>query len=186
MSEGLKDNPTQKLICVDLNGRETGKVVDRKTAHTAPGVKHLAIQILVFNSKKEFILHERPMTKVGGGVLDAPTTHVLVGETPAQAAARCLKSEYGIPDGQEIRIVAGYSYERDYFDGTCENEFCLAAYTLYDGKIVPNKAQVVTIVRIPTWEVVEDLILRPENYPPWFKDTVRVVKDDIDGGTFFL
>ena len=57
------------MICVNPDGRQTGRVVDRKTAHTSPGVKHLAIQILVFNSKKEMILQERPMRKVGGGAL---------------------------------------------------------------------------------------------------------------------
>ena len=185
MSSGLQDNPTQRLICVDRDGRETGRVVDRKTAHSTPGVKHLAIQVLVFNSKGELVLHERPMTKVGGGVLDAPTTHVLAGETPVAAAARCLKNEYGITERLEIQILKGYSYDRDYGDGSCENEFCLSAFAVYDGEVRPNKAQAVRVVNLPVKEVVQELVTRPENFPVWFRDTVRTVKADPEGGKLF-
>ena len=186
MSIALKDSPTQSLICVDPSGRETGRVVDRKTAHTTPGVKHLAIQILVFNSRKEIVLHERPMTKVGGGVLDAPTTHVLAGETHAQAAARCLKNEYGIGEGLKVSILKGFAYDKDYGDGSCENEFCLSAFVVYDGPIIANKEQVVKVVRLPAKEVVQDLIARSENFPVWLKDTVRMVMQDPDGRLFFV
>jgi isopentenyldiphosphate isomerase len=185
MSIALKDNPAQRLICVDLDGRETGRVVDRKTAHSTPGVRHLAIQILVFNSEKELVLHERPMTKVGGGVLDSPTTHVLSGETPAGAAERCLRNEYGISEKLKVKILKGFAYDRDYGDGSCENEFCLSAFVVYDGEIRPDREQIVRIVRLPAREVVRDLIARPENFPVWFKETVRFVKDDPEGARFF-
>ncbi|MDE1865363.1 MAG: NUDIX domain-containing protein [Candidatus Micrarchaeota archaeon] len=185
MSQGLQDNPTQRLICVDHDGRETGRVVDRRSAHTAPGVKHLAVQILVLNSKGEIILHERPMTKVGGGVLDAPTTHVMAGETHMEAAVRCLKNEYGIAGRHRITILGGFSYEKDYGDGSCENEFCLAAYVVYDGIITPNGKEVPRVVRLPCPEFIQELISGPENFPPWLKDTVRIVRSDQNGGRLF-
>lgn len=176
---------SQNLICVDYSGRETERIIDRKTAHTSPGIRHLAIQIVVFDSDNEIILHERPFEKVGGGVLDAPTTHVLQGETPVQAAHRCLKNEYGIAKA-EISIVGGFAYEKDYGNGSCENEFCLAAFALYDGKIIPDKQEVVRIVRLPATEVVQELVMRPENFPPWLKGTMGLVKADILGRRFFV
>ena len=186
MVSKLEDNPTQKLICVDADGKETGRIVDRKTAHTAPGVKHLAIQILVFNSKGELILHERPHRKVGGGVLDAPTTHVLAGEKPSAAAVRCLKNEYGISARIDIRVLKGFAYEHEYDDGSCENEFCLAAFAIYDGKISPNKKEVIKVVHMATKEALQELVVRPENFPVWLKDTVRIVKNDEEGARFFF
>jgi isopentenyldiphosphate isomerase len=179
------DNPTQKLVCVDIDGRETGRVVDRRTAHTSPGVKHLAVQILVFTFKKEVILHERPMTKVGGGVLDAPTTHVWPGETHQQAAARCLKGEYGINAELQIKMLKGYTYDRSYDDGSCENEFCIAGFALYDGMVFPNKDHVVKIVRMPVKELMMELVSRPEIFPVWLRDTVRIVKEDPQARRFF-
>ncbi len=186
MGAGLQDNPTQRLICVDMDGRETGRIVDRKTAHSTPGVKHLAIQVLVFNSKGELILHERPMAKVGGGVLDAPTTHVLAGETPMEAAGRDLRNEYGISGKLDIRMLRGFPYYHDYGDGSCENEFCFSAFLVYDGPIRPNREEVARVVRLPAREVVQDLVARPENFSVWFKDTVRVVMADGEGGRLFV
>ena len=103
MSKGLEDKPSQEMILVNSEGKETGSIMDRKTCHTTPGIKHLAIQILLFNANNELILHERPLKKVGGGVLDSPTTHVLNGETPESAARRCLLDEYGV--SEEIPIT---------------------------------------------------------------------------------
>jgi isopentenyl-diphosphate delta-isomerase len=183
---GLEDRPAQRLVCVDDYGRETGRVVDRKTAHTNPGIKHLAIQILVFNSGGEMVLHVRAMTKVGGGVLDAPTTHVWPGETPTQAAERCLRDEYGITDRLKIKILGGFAYYNDYGDGSCENEFCLAAFTVYDGGIIPNRDDAVRIVRLPVKEVVQELVTRPELFPVWLKETVTIVKKDFEGRRLFL
>lgn len=176
MSIALQDKPTQKLICVDNNGKATGKIIDRKSAHSTPGVKHLAIQILVFNSKKELVLHERPNKKVGGGVLDAPTTHILEGEKPTDAALRCLKNEYGITDKPPIQILEGYTYDRDYGDGSCENEFCLAAFTRYSGKITPNKEEVIRMVNINAEQVAKEIELDSNHYPVWFGKTVAIVK----------
>jgi isopentenyl-diphosphate delta-isomerase len=185
MNTSLQDNPKQRLVCVDTSGRETGMTIDRKTGHATPGIKHLAIQVLVFNSRKELILHKRPHNKVGGGVLDAPTTHVLFEEKPADAALRCLKDEYGITEKIRLTILGGYSYEKDYGDGSCENEFCISAFAIYDGKISPNKAQMTKLVNIPAKKVSGELRSDPDVYSPWFKETVNTVKADRLGSKLF-
>lgn len=184
MSAGLSDNPAQQLIGVDSAGRETGKTIDRKSAHIAPGHKHFAIQVLVFNSKNELVLHERPINKVGGGVLDAPTTHVLAGETKQAAAQRCLRNEYGIPK-TDITVLSGYSYEKDYGDGSCENEYCLAAFTVYAGKIIPDKDHAPAVVNVPAKRVLEDIRSGSSRYPVWLKETVGIVAKDSEGKKFF-
>ncbi|MEM4257351.1 MAG: NUDIX domain-containing protein [Candidatus Diapherotrites archaeon] len=184
MTQSLLDNPTQQLICVDEKGKETGKIVDRKTAHTKPGIKHLAIQILVFNEKKELVLHERPTKKIGGGVLDAPTTHVLAGETMLEAAKRCLKNEYGIINSQ-IHILEGYSYEKDYEDGSCENEYCIAAYTVYEGEIKASKEHAPKISFIKAKQVKEEIEKNQEKYPVWLKETIKIVAKDKTAKKYF-
>ena len=175
MSTALEDNPNQKMILVDAKGKPTGKIASRKACHTSPGIKHLAIQVLVFNPKNELVLHERPAKKVGGGVLDAPTTHVLNGETPEKAAMRCLKDEYGIAKA-DVEVLGGFSYEKDYGDGSCENEFCLAAYVVFSGTIKPNAEHAGKIFNVPARKVVAELKSNPEKYPVWFKETVEIVK----------
>ncbi len=185
MNAKLFDNPQQKLICVDSKGRETGKIVDRKTAHSSPGTKHLAIQVLLFNSKKELILHERPVKKVGGGVLDAPTTHILHGETEEEAAHRCLKDEYGITEKIPVIVLGGFSYEKDYGDGTCENEFCLAAFAAFGGKISHSSEHALKIVNEPAKKVALEIGNGSGQYPIWLKETVKIVSGSKDGKKFF-
>lgn len=184
MSNGLSDNPGQSLICVDRSGKETGKTVDRRTGHTTPGVKHLAIQILVFNKKKELVLHERPLKKVGGGVLDAPTTHILAGEKPLDSALRCLKNEYGI-EKAEVKVLGGYSYEKDYGDGSCENEYCLAAFTEHSGKVSPAAEHAPKIINVPAKEALKDIKSGSNRYPVWLKETMEIVSKDKEGGKLF-
>lgn len=183
MSAGLLDKPSQKLTCVDSSGRETGEVIDRRSAHTSPGVKHLAIQVLVFNDKKELVLHERPLKKVGGGVLDAPTTHVLHGESKEEAARRCLKAEYGIEGEIPVKILGGFSYEKDYGDGSCENEYCIAAFVEFGGEISPDKEHSDKIDNVSAKKVSASL--GSGKYPVWFGETVRIVLKDGSGKKFF-
>lgn len=188
MNHKLLDSPGQQLLCVHQNGEQSGKIVDRKTAHSTPGVKHLAIQVLVFNAKNELVLHERPMKKVGGGVLDAPTTHVLKGETPELAALRCLKNEYGIPPEKvSVSIFGGFSYEKDYGDGSCENEFCLAAFCIFAGKIIPSKEHAGKIETFSAKKVLDGIEEKnwESHYPIWFKETVEIVAADNNGKKFF-
>lgn len=183
MSPGLDDNPSQSMILVDSDGNPNGEILDRKTAHSTPGKKHLAIQVLVFTPNNELILHERPLKKVGGGVLDSPTTHVLSGETPQQAANRCLKDEYGISG--EVKVLSGFSYEKDYKDGSCENEFCLAAFIVSNGDISHNAEHAGKISNIKASQVSQELESAPDKYPVWFKETVRIVMADSKGKEFF-
>src|SRR3989344_4150383 len=175
--KALEDNPRQKLLCVDAKGVKTGRIIDRKTGHTAPGVKHLAIQELVFKPESELILHERPLKKVGGGVLDAPTTHVLSHETPEKAALRCLKDEYGIK-GVKPSVLKGFSYEKDYNDGSCENQFCLAAFIVFGGRVKANEEHTGAIAVKPAKDVLEELASSPERFPVWFRKTAEIVAKD--------
>ncbi|MAG18187.1 MAG: hypothetical protein CL944_01800 [Candidatus Diapherotrites archaeon] len=183
MSETLEDQPNQEMILVDSDGNPNGKILDRKTAHSTPGTKHLAIQVLVFNANNELILHERPLKKVGGGVLDSPTTHVLNKETKEQAGKRCLSVEYGIPNDIEMKVLNGFSYEKDYGDGSCENEFCLAAFISYSGEINHNAEHAGKIVNVPAKQVLEEL--ETDKYPVWFKEVVKIVQADSEGKKFF-
>ena len=185
MSAGLSDNPHQQLILVDAAGKELGRTIDRKSAHTTPGRKHLAIQVLVFNSGNELVLHERPLKKVGGGVLDAPTTHVLKGEGTEQAARRCLRDEYGIAAKIPLVILGGCSYEKDYGDSSCENEFCLAAYCVYAGAIKPRAEHAPAVMAVSAKEVLMGINSGSAKYPVWLKETVGIVAKDREGGKFF-
>jgi len=183
MNEKLMDKPNQVMKLVDSNGKETNETLDRKSCHMTPGMKHLAIQVLLFNGSNELILHERPLNKVGNGGLDSPTTHILYGETSEESTKRCLKDEYGINEKIPITVLSGFSYEKDYGDGTCENEFCLAAFANYEGQINHNEEHTQKVIFVSAKKVLEEI--KSDKYPVWFKETVRIVSKDENGKTFF-
>ena len=184
MSSPLDDRPNQKLICVDRSGNETGQIIERRNAHTAPGTKHLAIQVIVFDGKGNMILHERPARKVGGNTFDAPTTHVLAGETPDKAARRCVINEYNIKP-TEINMLGGVSYEKDYLDGSCENEYLLAAYTVYAGSKIKGSEEAPKIHYVKAGTVLKELKSNPQKYAAWFGMIVDIVWRDAAGKKLF-
>jgi len=183
MNEKLMDKPNQIMKLVNSNGKETTETLDRKSCHITPGKKHLAIQVLLFNAGNALILHERPLNKVGNGGLDSPTTHVLAGESSEESARRCLLDEYGISEEIPITVLSGFSYEKDYGDGTCENEFCLAAFAIYEGKINHNEEHTQKVILVPAKKVLEEI--KSDKYPVWFKETVRIVSGNEKGKLLF-
>ncbi len=179
MTITLEDKADQMLICVDQHGNPNGNSINRKLAHTAPGVKHLAIQIIVFDGLGNIILHNRPSRKVGGSTIDAPTTHVLINETPMLSAMRCLNDEYKISDAKTT-LLGGFSYEKIYDDNSCENEFCLVAYAICsESEIKPTK-EAPKIAKMRVEDFIKDIRSKPENYAVWLPFSINLLIEDKD------
>ncbi|MBN2067102.1 MAG: NUDIX domain-containing protein [Candidatus Diapherotrites archaeon] len=175
MNKKLLDRAKQKLRVTDSSGNETGKTVERAKAHACPGVKHLAFLVFVVNGSNEFVLHKRIAKKVGSNLLDSPVSHVLANETLVQAVHRCLKHEYGISEKLEIKKLGGFSYEKDYGDGTCENEYCLVLSVNYSGGIKPNPEEMEgAVMLMPVPEAVSDSKNCPEKFEVWFNLAIPI------------
>lgn len=177
----LSDRAKQKLLVVDAAGKRSGEIVERWKAHTAPGVKHLAIGVLVFDNANNLVLHKRIDTKVGGNTIDYPVTHVLDGETPEQSCYRCLEHEYGIREKIPLKKLFAFPYDYIYDDGTCENEYLLIFSAKYKGRIVPNQEEMVgTVFSVSVKELVSGIEKNKQKYSVWFWDTVRLFKETSD------
>jgi len=172
----LLDRAEQPMVAVDDGGNPTGEIVKRSAAHSSPGVKHLAFLVFVINSRKGLVLHRRHSGKIGGNTIDAPVSHVLHGETLEEAVHRCLKDEYGIREKLPLLNLGGFSYEKDYGDGTCENEYCLALVVEYDGALVPNPKEIEGgLIFLPAKEAVADSRKNPEKYAVWFNRAAEIL-----------
>ena len=178
----LSDMAKQKLLVVDKHGKHNGEIVERWKAHTAPGVKHLAVGVLVFNKNNELVLHRRIGTKVGGNTIDYPVTHILEGENPLQACYRCLEHEYGIKEKISLKKLFGFAYEHVYRDGTCENEYLLIFSAKHGGKISPNPREMAgNVFPMSVKGLVSDIEKNKQKYSVWFWDTVKNFKETSDG-----
>jgi len=174
----LEDKPDELMATCDAQGQPDGQSIARKEAHKSPGTKHLAVQVLLFNSDKKLLMHHRHSRKIGGNVLDVPTTHILAGETKKEAARRCLENEYGVREEIEFVELPGFSYEAGYEDGTCENEFCYVNVAVFDGEIKPNLDEMESQpIEKSISEIIEELKSKPDDYPAWFHETMRVFRE---------
>jgi isopentenyldiphosphate isomerase len=175
MNEKLVDRAEQKMQVAEKNGNLTGEIVRRADAHSSPGIKHLAFLVFVVNDKKEFVLHKRIGKKIGGDTIDSPVSHVLEGETVEQAVHRALKHEYGIEETLPVTNMGGFSYEQDYGDGTCENEYCLSLLVEYSGPITPNPEEIEgEVILIPIKEAIADSKANVDKYAVWFLPAVEL------------
>jgi len=186
MNMKLLDRAHQKMRVVGSAGAETGEIVDRAAAHSSPGIKHLAFLVFVVNGEREFVLHRRSASKIGGGTIDSPVSHVLADETLEQAVARCLKDEYGIQKKLEIENLGGFSYEKDYGDGTCENEYCFVLVAEYSGKIIPNPKEMdKKLVLMRAKDAVADVKKNPQKYAVWVPSAAEIFEKSRPAKKFF-
>ena len=92
---------------------------------------------------------------------------------------RCLREEYGIAERVPMVHFDGFSYEKDYADGTCENEFCLVTVASYGGKFKPNEKEVEgKLVFVPAKKTLKDGRAHPEKYTIWFVKSVELLARD--------
>lgn len=175
MNEKLLDRAEQQMQVVNPSGKPTGATVSRKEAHASPGVKHLAFLVFVITPNKDFVLHKRHAVKIGGNTIDSPVSHVLADETLEQAVHRCLKDEYGIEAQLSVQNFGGFSYEKDYGDGTCENEYCLVLAVEYPGSISPNPKEIEGLpILMPIKEAITDAKAAPSKYSVWFPPAIEI------------
>lgn len=176
LDQTAKDH--QILILVDSYGRPSGGYAPRGKAHAYPGLKHLAVQVLVFDADNRIVLHQRNANKIGGKLWDSPTTHVLKDETVESAARRCLKDEYGIATLESLTVLGGFSYETPEDDeGRCENEYCLSLLCAYKGEIIPNGDETMgQLQRSSSARIFDDVTEMPSNYPFWFLRSIELLR----------
>jgi isopentenyl-diphosphate delta-isomerase len=155
------------LVLVDDNDNQIGTDT-RENCHAGMGKRHRAYTALIFHDGK-LLLQQRSSKKLlWPGAWDVSfTSHVYPGETYQQAASRRASEELNAEVGALTDV---YSFV--YFapqGANAENEFCRVLVGDFDGKITPNKDEMMAVRWARVSEVVSDLKVRPDAYTPWFK-----------------
>lgn len=171
--------PNQVILVADKNGNHTGEYIPKEVGHTGEGKRHLAITVLLYNSKGEVLLQKRKH-KVFDDVWDfTGATHPLhkdneKDETFEEATLRCLEREYGISD-IELKNLGSFNYFAKY-DGLCENEHCAMLVGEYNGEIKLNAEVGYGYKWMYKKEFLKDLELDPTSYSPWAVEGVKLLK----------
>lgn len=169
----------QTIILVDENDRVLG-YASREECHTGRGKRHLAISVLLYNSRGQVLLQHRKH-KIHDDIWDfTGSTHHLhrddgTNETSEEATYRCLKREYGINEKIDLRVIGGINYYAPY-GKFCENEHDIILVGEYNGRLKPNKEVAYNYKWIDEKAFLRDIEKNPKKYAPWAVLAVKQLK----------
>lgn len=170
---------TQVILVSDDNGNFTGEYIPKDVGHTGSGKRHLAITVLIYNSKGEVLLQKRKH-QVFDNIWDITgATHPLhkedgTDETFEEATLRCLKREYGI-ENVSLKNLGSFNYFAE--DGEkCENEHCAMMVGEYNGSLNLNPEVGYKYKWMPKEEFLADIEKNPKNYTKWAVEGVKILK----------
>src|SRR3954465_14555229 len=168
----------QVLLACDERGAFGGRYVEREAAHTGAGVRHLAIAVLLWNSRGEVLLQKRKHRLFDGLWDVSGATHPLhrgdrPDETPEEATARCLEREYGLT-GLLVQEIGAFNYYAQD-EERCENEHCLLFIAQYDGEVVASDEVAYDCRWVPLTELFLGVAQHPERYTPWAIESVPLL-----------
>ena len=174
-----RDFNNQIILACDDQGNFQ-EYIPRSVGHTGNGRRHLAITVLIFNSKGEVLIQERKH-KVFDKVWDfTGSTHPVhksdgSDESFEECASRCLKYEYYINDKIELKNLGGFNYFENYKE-LCENEHCMMMIGEYNGQVNLNKDAGYSYKWMDKKEFIKDVEQNPKNYAPWVIEGVKILK----------
>ena len=170
----------QLVQLADDKGNPTGKYAPKELAHTGAGLHHLAITVLISNSKGEVLLQRRKH-RIFDDIWDLTgATHPLhLGdhdESFKEATQRCLEREYDIPlNTVQLQNLGAFSYNATYQDGLRENEYCVLMVGEYNGNLKLNNQVGYFYKWMKKENFLEDIKKNPTNYSPWARESVKLL-----------
>ncbi len=154
--------------------------IPKEIGHTGEGKRHLAITVLLYNSKGQVLLQRRKH-KVFDNIWDfTASTHPLhkadgSDETLEEATLRALKDEYGIGEVGDLRVVGEFNYFAK-IDSLCENEHDHILVGEYNGEIKLNPVVAYETKWVDKKQVLKDIQENPDKYSAWSKQSLKVLK----------
>ncbi len=154
--------------------------IPKSVGHTGEGRRHLAITVLLYNSKGEVLLQRRKH-KVFDNVWDfTASTHPLhqlngKDESLEDATLRALKVEYGIENPVELNNLGFFNYFSKIGE-LCENEHCAMMVGEYDGALNMDPSVGYEYKWVSKDEFLKDVQKNPDQYAPWVIEGIKVLK----------
>ena len=170
----LKEEGKEFVILVDEQDNKVG-LMEKMEAHEK-GLLHRAFPVFVFNSKGEFLLQRRALSKYHSGGLwtNACCSHPRDGETFLEAGKRRLQEEMGFVCGLEKQFDFIYKSKLD--NELTEHELDHVMFGTYEGDINYNEDEVMDFKYVDLDTLVKDMEANPNNYTEWFKICFEEVK----------
>jgi isopentenyl-diphosphate Delta-isomerase len=167
----------QTLILVDNDDRILG-YAPRSVCHTGKGKRHRAFVIALYNNKRKLLLQRRKHDLFSKRWDLTGASHPLRlrsrNESYTEAAARCVKTEFGV-SGISFRKIGAFNYFAPQ-GKKCENEHCAVIVGRYDGQVKANR-KVAYGFRWATFsETLTEIRNKPESFVMWAKLGAKLLK----------
>lgn len=169
----------QTILAVDDSGKFL-EYIKKEAGHTGEGRRHLAITVLLFNSKGEVLLQKRKH-KVFDNIWDfTASTHPLhqesgEDESLEEATKRALNVEYDIKEEVKLENLGFFNYFQKIGE-LCENEHCAMMIGEYNGEIKMDPSVGYEYKWILKKEFFKDIENNSKNYAPWVIEGTQVLK----------
>jgi isopentenyl-diphosphate delta-isomerase len=156
----------EHVILVDGNDEELG-TMEKMEAHYK-AVLHRAFSIFIFNERNEMLLQQRALSKYHSGGLwtNACCSHPRPGEETYAAAERRLSEELGF--STSLSKVFDFTYHAPFDNGLTEHEFDHVFVGTFNGRVEPNKTEVLDYCFKTMDDISESLQSHPKKYTAWF------------------
>jgi len=168
----------QTLILVDKNDRILG-YAPRSLCHKGKGRRHRAFVVALYNDRGELLLQRRKHDLFSNRWDLTGASHPLRlkagNESYSEAAARCVRQEFGV-GGISFRKIGAF----DYFapqGGRCENEHCAVIVGKYDGKVKANPKVAYGYKWAPFGETLKEMRTKPESFVMWARLGAKVLRN---------
>lgn len=175
----------QIILAVDDNGRFL-EYIPKGVGHKGQGKRHLAITVLIFNSKGEALLQKRKH-QIFDNIWDLTgATHPLhaengLNESLEEATYRCLKEEWRIEEKIPLKNEGFFNYFAPYHTvqgDLCENEHCALMVGEYNGEVKLNPNMGYEYKWMDKQDFFKDLESNPGKYTPWAWESARILQAD--------
>ena len=168
----------QTLILVDNNDRILG-YAPRSVCHTGKGRRHRAFVVALYNSEGKLLLQRRKHTLFSNKWDLTGASHPLRlksrNESYTEAAARCVRTEFGVR-GVSFRKIGAFNYFAPQ-GNKCENEHCAVIVGKYDGNVQPNGKVAYGFRWTTLGETLAETRKKPESFVMWARFGTKVLKN---------
>lgn len=166
------------VVLVDDNGHKIG-TAKKSEIHNARTPLHLAFSCYIFNSRGQFLLTRRALSKRvwPGWWTNSVCGHLMPGETTEQALRRRVAYEVGIDKLDSLScILPNYRYTTPPDHGIIENEVCPVYVAVTKAEPSPNPDEVEDFEWLEWPKALKLVEADPGKYSWWMKDQIKLLK----------
>lgn len=173
---------TEYVVLVDEENQEIG-LAEKLSAHQQ-NLLHRAFSVFIFrkNPHLELLLQQRALDKYHSPGLWTNTccSHPRATENIIEAGERRLREELGIHTA--LKDLGWFHYEAHFPNGLSENEIdhVLLGMISNDDPISPHPNEVCAYRWISIPDLEAELAQNPEQFTPWLKKALDLVKKNLD------